>query len=104
MCFATSCKDDGQPPITPAKMKLVLSDLQLAEVYSAMVDDSNHIYRSKNVDSLSRYYKEILAHHKITKAQFAESIEWYKRNPDKLDSVYAAILPQLSKLEGDNPQ
>ncbi|OSZ81803.1 hypothetical protein CAP35_00610 [Chitinophagaceae bacterium IBVUCB1] len=105
VCF-TSCKlfsksNDGV--IQPDNMKLILSDLHIAEVYSSMVNDSLYQVRDKNKDSLAVYYKTVLTHHNITKEQLVQSIKWYKMHPAELDSVYADMITDFSKLESEYP-
>lgn len=100
-----SCNDTSEKDIIPpAKMGRILSDVQIAEVYSTIIDDTaSHYVTNRNVDSLKRYYNDIFTHHNVTPEAFAKSIDWYKRNPDKLDSVYVKIIPQLTKLEAKYP-
>lgn len=97
--LATGCrkKEDRLPP---DKMRKILTDLHLAEVYSTMVgQDSMRGAVEKNLDSLAHYYREILAHHQTSFEEFRRSMDWYTRNPEQLDSVYARMLPAFSELE-----
>ena len=79
-------------------MQKVLLDINLAESYSLMVKDSLHRGGSKNVDSLSVYYKEIFDHYKLTPDQFTENLNWYKNHPDDLDSMYSTIITSASHM------
>ena len=102
--IATACNQvDKSDVLPPEKMEGVLLDMQIAEVYSTIVDDSEHYVTNNNMDSLARYYNDIYRHHNVTPEVFAKSIAWYKRNPDKLDSVYNNIIPKLTKLETRYP-
>jgi hypothetical protein len=82
------------------KMEAVLVDLHLAEVYSSMVSDSLHESRSKDMDSLAVYYKDVFAHHNITREQFEESFEWYRTHPGTLDSSYKQMTITVGRLAG----
>src|SRR5437899_1395819 len=89
-----SCKNIAPSNhLSPDLMKKILKDINIAESYSLVVKDSLHKGGSKNIDSLAVYYKDIFAHYKITAAQFTESLNWYKENPDDLDSVYSDLMP-----------
>jgi hypothetical protein len=90
--------------VIPAdNMQKILADLHIAEVYSTMVNDSLHQIRDKNKDSLAVYYKSVLTHYNITKEQLVQSIKWYKMHPAELDSVYAGMITDFSKLESEYP-
>lgn len=96
-----ACKDgENTPPISTDKMGKILTDVQLAEVYSSMVDDSLHRVMPKNQDSLAVYYKEVLSHHKVTQQEFQTAMDWYKSNPELLDSVYKYMINELTVQEG----
>lgn len=101
-----SCKEEKDKDILPRdKMQRIIADLQIAEVYSTIIDDTaSHYITNRNLDSLRRYYNDIFTHHGVTPEAVAKSLEWYKRNPDQLDSVYAKAVPELTKLEAKYPQ
>lgn len=77
----------------------MLIDLYYAESYSAMVDDSAHQFRAKNLDSLAHYYKEIQAHYNVSDTAFIKSIDWYKNHPEQMDSAYAKMIVHVSEVE-----
>jgi hypothetical protein len=98
--LATSCKNADAGNHLPAKqMEKILLDISLAESYSTMVKDSTHAFGTKNYDSLTVYYKEVFEHHKVTSAQFSESLAWYKSHPTELDSIYADLLPKVIRIQ-----
>lgn len=103
-CSLLSCNffKPKEDHLSPDKMAKVLTDLQVAEMYSTMVgrDTAAHKGQEKNLDSLAHYYKEILAHHQVSLDELNKSLEWYRQNPDQLDSVYTAMIPQLTALQG----
>ena len=98
MIYGCSSKTE-QAPIAPDKMQKILTDMHYAEVYSMMVNDSTHSTRNKNNDSLAVYYKMILNHYRMTPEAFVKAVDWYRYNPDLLDSVYTHMIPDLSALE-----
>jgi hypothetical protein len=88
-----------EAPIPPAKMEAILTDIHFAEIYSSMLADSLHQVQAKNLDSLSLYYKEIFAHHKITPDEFHKGLDWYRENPEMLDSTYKRIVTKIGVME-----
>jgi hypothetical protein len=94
-----SCQQKEQPPISKEKMVDLVMDLHLAEVYSSIARDSVYSVSAKKMDSLAGYYKDVLHHHNISQDQYAAIVNWYKINPQELDSVYAKVIPRLSELE-----
>lgn len=96
-----ACNDGkNTPPVSTEKMGKILTDIQLAEVYSSMVDDSLHRVMPKNQDSLAVYYKEVFAHNKVTQKEFEAAMDWYKSNPELLDSAYKYMINELTVQEG----
>ena len=77
----------------------MLVDLHYAETYSAMVNDSLHQIRNKNLDSLALYYASIQAHYNVSNESFLKSVDWYKNNPEILDSAYASMILRVSETE-----
>jgi hypothetical protein len=96
-----SCNEKGANgiPIPPETMKKIMTDIHIAEAYSTVVKDSLHKGGTKNADSLAVYYKDIFAHHKVTAAQFTESLNWYKNNPEEMDSLYDDMIPIVTGLQ-----
>lgn len=98
-----ACSTNTSPVVPADKMKDILTDMHYADIYSTMVRDSLNMGSGKNKDSLALYYKSILQHHNVSAEDFDKSIKWYKLNPEQLDSIYAAIIPQISKMESMYP-
>lgn len=100
MCLV-SCKvtPNSTPPVPAEKMQKVLLDLHVAEVYSSMLDDSLHQARNKNMDSLAGYYSDVFAHHHITREEFAQGVEWYKKHPSEMDSLYKNLVRAAGEME-----
>lgn len=95
-----SCSEGEKPHLPREKMKDIITDIHLAEVYSTFVTDSLHRPTNKNLDSLAFYYKSILSHHKVSLGDFQNSLDWYMKNPKELDSTYVSVLAEISTLEG----
>jgi hypothetical protein len=99
-----SCSHREQQHLSPEKMEQIMLDINLAEAYSTIVKpDTVKPRQERNLDSLAVFYQSVLKHHGITKEDFEQSLEWYKHNPEQLDSVYADMIPQMSKLEAVYP-
>jgi hypothetical protein len=97
--FLLACQQKDQAPISREKMEQLVLDLHMAEVYSSVGRDSLHSVSVKKMDSLAVYYKDVLHHHNITQEQYIAIVDWYKINPEELDSVYARVIPRMSELE-----
>ena len=101
-----SCKSksaSGGDHLPPKVMQKILMDISLAEAYSTVVKDSLHKGGSKNIDSLTVYYKDIFAHYHITEDQFRESLDWYKGHATEMDTMYNNLLPVITKLQNILP-
>jgi hypothetical protein len=96
-----SCKQQSKDAdhLPSKKMEQVLLDVHLAESYSALAIDSLHKAGEKNTDTLAAYYKTIFTHHGVTAEQFSQSLAWYKRHPEELDSIYEHMLPEITKMQ-----
>jgi hypothetical protein len=96
----SSCKNkNDNKHLSPKVMRQLLLDVHLAETYSTFKKDTTYKAGAKNLDSLAVYYKDIFAHYHITAAQFVENMEWYKNNPDDLDTIYNAITPVITGMQ-----
>lgn len=99
LCAATivSCKQEEQkPPVPKEQMQQVLIDINLAEVYSTMVNDSLQQIMNKNVDSLAVFYNSILNHHGITMEELQAGFAWYQKHPDVLETIYQDMIPEIT--------
>ena len=100
LCIAISCNSTKQADVIPVEtMQKILIDLHYAEIYSAMLYDSSHQIRNKNMDSLAVFYKSIQEHYSISDEQLITSIDWYKHNPEQLDTTYAKMITTVSEVE-----
>lgn len=87
-----SCEDGKKDILPKEKMQAVLLDINIAEVYSTMSDDSTHPKGEKNPDSLALFYKTIFSHHGITKQEFDRSMAWYKTHPAEMDTIVNRMM------------
>ncbi len=93
-----ACSTREQPPLTPEKMQQVLYDIHLAEAYSMQLPkDSNHHNQERNLDSLAAYYQAIFTHYKLTPEGFLQALDWYKKHPEDLDTIYIRMIPQINE-------
>lgn len=92
-----SCKDKKEDVLSKEKMQAVLTDINIAEIYATMSEDSTHPRGEKNPDSLGLYYKIIFDHHGIKKEDFDKSLAWYKTHPDDMDTVVNRMMGVVEK-------
>ena len=93
----TACEaDEDKAPVAKDKMQLILTDINYAEVYSTMVNDSLQQVMNKNRDSLAMFYKDILTHHGLTMDELIESFTWYQKHPQELEKVYQDMIPDIT--------
>ncbi len=87
------------PPVSPEVMERLLFDLQVADVYSTMLQpDSLPPVNVKNKDSLAFFYHEILSHHGITEDELMTAMKWYEEHPAELEAIYGRIQAHLTEL------
>ena len=99
LCLLAACKKEEVAHLPPERMIPILTDLHLADVYSNMVRDTLHPNGEKNYDSLAIWTKQIFGKYKITQKEFVKSLDWYRDRPVELDSLFAAVLPELEKAK-----
>jgi len=102
LCLTVSCKRknrESNDHIPAKQMEKIMLDVNVAEAYSTLVKDSLHKPGEKNTDSLAVYYKTIFDHYHVTEEQYKESIEWYKRHPDDLDTLFNNISPVVTRWQ-----
>jgi len=79
-------------------MEKILLDVNIAETYCTLMRDSTHRAGTKNIDSLSLYYKTIFDHYHVSSDDFSKSLAWYKNHPEALDSVYTKMIARIPAL------
>lgn len=94
-----SCNTRPEGVLTSEKMEDVLLDISQAEAYSVQSGDNNHMAGLKNLDSLSKYYNLIFKKHNITPEQYAKSMDYYRKNPTELDSMFSHISDKAGKIQ-----
>ena len=64
------------------------------------LEASFEINKTKNLKhakgELTNAYFNIYQKHKISKKAFADNLDYYSRNPEKLEKIYNNILEQLT--------
>lgn len=96
-----SCNRSADTYLEPEKMQAILLDIQLAEAYSiALKQDSTQRNTIRDYDSLAVFYRSVWKKHGITETEYLQSLRWYKEHPEKLDSIYSRMIPEISRLQG----
>jgi hypothetical protein len=99
LLFSCNSFRKDEAPMPAAKMRQIFMDLHVAEAYSSMLDDSLHVSRNKNIDSLAVFYTDVFAHHNVTREQFMNGVDWYRRHPEAMDTFYKGLIEDASILE-----
>lgn len=100
LLISCQSKNKDAEHLSQRQMGKILFDIQLAETYSSLVTkDTVHKLTGRNMDSLGIYYREILAHYKVSEQEFNTSLGYYREHPDELDSIYTKMLPEFEKLQ-----
>lgn len=105
--FAVACNKSDHLPM--GKMSKILLKMHLAEGYAQVLpknepltDGKSGSMLLKNEDSLLKYNAMILKEFNITKTDFQNSLQYYKRNPELLDSIYQMVLSDIAILQAEN--
>ncbi len=83
--------------IQPIKMKMVLSDMFIADAIS----HTRAVAGVGEKDFTSQYYATIYKNHGITEDDFKKSYKFYEDNPGLLNKLYEETLSEMSKREGE---
>ena len=99
LIFLSACKPAAPTVpskfIQPDKMKMVLSDMFIADAIS-----SNRAMGGTNEKQFtSQYYATIYKNYGITQDEFAKSYKFYEDNPVLLNKLYDEVLGEISKRE-----
>lgn len=81
-------------------MKKIIVDLQFSESYSLGLGlDSVAALNKfkKNQDSLYLFYASVLGHYNMSFQEFNEAMEWYKKEPEQMDSLITASMEELAQ-------
>ena len=71
----------------------VLKEVHLAEAAFNLAK-SNGFENAKT--SLANNYQSIYKRHDISSSTFSKSLDYYAKNPEKLEAIYADVLGQLT--------
>lgn len=97
MSIAIACNAGlEKPPINRQKMAKILVDVHIAE--SAMQDLQN----AEKKDSIGRiYYSKIFKIHKVSGADFDQSLKYYRKDPAKMETLYKEVIAELEKQDNE---
>jgi hypothetical protein len=83
--------------LTSDSMVPILAEMHMANAYVKL--------RAGIADSadarLNYLYRHIYATHQTTKDVFDQSLKFYSLHPDVLDSMYTAVISELSKKQAE---
>jgi len=83
-------------PLPKDKMKVVLTDLYLAEAAAELHRVSND---SALLPHKSYYFEDIFKKHNLTPQQYEKAYEYYTGQPDALLEIYEDIKEDLNALD-----
>ncbi|MDR0364944.1 MAG: DUF4296 domain-containing protein [Bacteroidales bacterium] len=90
-------KNEKLPPEIWDKRQMV-EFLTQAQLVEAKIKNAK--VSAQRQDSLSEiYYNELFTHFNTDKESWERSLQYYKKNPEKLNEIYADVLTELSLLE-----
>ncbi|HCN85045.1 MAG TPA: DUF4296 domain-containing protein [Sphingobacteriaceae bacterium] len=95
LTFFTSCDFAGAPEgILPRdKMISVLTDIQVVDAYvTSMPIDS---VKKNKID----FYKSVFKKHETDSLQFRKSLEYYSRDPEKMQRMYETVQTAIDALQ-----
>jgi len=96
--FMSCAPDKPKAPadlLTQSQMSSIIAEMHIADAISASHDLSMDSSRQQAVN----YREFIFKKNNTNKEQFEVSLEFYKQNPEQLDSVYAEVITKLSSSE-----
>jgi hypothetical protein len=82
--------------LTREQMVPILTDIHIAQAAIGL-----NMYNDTVKYNLKDYSEYIFKIHNTSKAQFDSSIVFYTRNPEILSEVYAQVINELSKKQGE---
>ncbi|HSB93891.1 MAG TPA: DUF4296 domain-containing protein [Flavitalea sp.] len=97
-----SCSDDDKIPskVIPQKeMQTILWDLLLADRYTSQYisRDTTRVLKIENL----KLYDQVFQIHKITKAQFIESFDYYLQRPDLTKVMFDSLSAGANSRRGE---
>jgi len=99
LLFSCSSKDEilnvPKKLIQPDEMVTILVDFHLVEASISQAQD-----RHDDVNQLTNFrYSSILEKHKITRAKFDESIDFYSGHMKTMHIIYEKVVEELNKTQ-----
>jgi len=80
--------------LSEAAFSSVLKEVHLAEAIFEL-NKSKGLENSKN--TLANNYQAIYKKHDISASTFSKSLDYYAKNPEKLEKIYSTILEGLNQ-------
>lgn len=100
MGLLNSCQMGDEPPIAVDKMQQILRDIHLSEAENQQTGrDSANNPLPRNKQDLAESYATVYDHYNISKEDFNNSMDWYRKHPALLDSIYTRLIPEMSVLQ-----
>jgi hypothetical protein len=98
LLFACAPKKPKAPGdlLNQNQMSDVLSEMHIADAIANGTKVGNQDSVNQAAINFNQY---ILTKHNISHEQFTESFNFYKQNPELMDSIYAEVLTKLSSRE-----
>ncbi len=94
LLFVMNCKQKEHLPVQT--MSKILLKMHIAESYAQLLPKENTTVMSKNMDSLKKFDAAIYKEFHINKEEFDRSLDYYKSNPQLLDSIYQIIMNEIA--------
>jgi hypothetical protein len=82
--------------ISQNQMAEVLADIHIAEASIQLENSEDDSIKQTYVN----YYYAVFEKHKINKDAFVQSMDYYYKNPEKLQSIYENVTEILSTKRG----
>lgn len=81
--------------LSQSQMSSIIADLHIADAITA-----SKVLSPDSANREAIYFREsVFNKHNTNKQQFTASLDFYKQNPEQLDSVYAEVITKLSSTE-----
>ncbi|MGL4992639.1 MAG: DUF4296 domain-containing protein [Bacteroidales bacterium] len=94
MFYLSSCRGDKNI-ISKSRMENILYDLYLSDAYV------NQFERGSSSQTKELYLESVLAHHKVTQAQYDSSLVYYGKHIDMYKEIYVSLVKRMDR---DNKQ
>jgi len=98
ICLLSACLHSDQKItkylLSQNTLENILKEIHLAEAIFELNKNTN-MQNAEN--ELANSYFYIYKNHKISEEIFKETLNYYSKNPEKLEQIYTNVLEQLTK-------